>query len=121
MKKGFTLIELLAILALLGVIILVTVPSIISTNKTSQENNYKQFLETVETAAEIYIETHADNYENLKTTYNAVETIPIERLINGDYIDESITNPKTNKTLNEESGSVTVTNENGTLVYTYNS
>lgn len=120
MKKGFTLIELLAILALLGIIILVTVPSIISTNQKSEENNYKQFLATIENATEIYIETHADKYETLKTTHNTKETVQIETLINGDYINSSLTNPRTDKTLSEENGSVTVTNKNGTLTYTYN-
>lgn len=119
MKKGFTLIELLAILALLGVIVLVSVPSIISTNQTSQENNYKQYTSNIENAAEIYVETHADKYETLKTTSGTTETINIETLIDGGYIQGSLTNPKTNEQLSDEAGSVTITNKNGTLVYTY--
>ena len=120
MKKGFTLIELLAILALLGVIILVSVPSIISTNKTSQENNYKQYIANIQNAAEIYIETHAEKYETLKTQNGTTETISIETLIKSDYVKGSLTNPKTNETLSDENGSVTITNQNGKLIYTYN-
>ena len=120
MKKGFTLIELLAILALLGVIVLVSVPSIISTNKTSQENNYNQYLSSVENAAEVYIETHIDKYDTLKTTNGTTETVQTEDLIQSGYIQGSLKNPKTNKTLNEEKGTVTITNDGGTLVYKYN-
>lgn len=120
MKKGFTLIELLAILALLGVIVLVSVPSIISTNKTTQENNYKQYIANIQTATEIYIETHADKYETLKKTNGTTETITTKTLIDGGYIQSSLKNPKTNKTINDEAGSVTITNQNGTLVYEYN-
>lgn len=120
MKKGFTLIELLAILALLGVIILVSVPSIISTNQTSQDNNYKQYIASIQNAAEIYIETHDDNYETLKTTPGTTATIQIEDLIQGDYISGSLKNPKTDETLSEENGTITVTNQDGQLIYTYN-
>lgn len=120
MKKGFTLIELLAILTLLGVIVLVSVPSIISTNKTSQDNNYKQYIANIQNATEIYIETHADKYETLKKTNGTKETITTKTLISGGYIQSSLKNPKTNKTINEEAGSVTVTNQNGTLIYEYN-
>lgn len=119
MKKGFTLIELLAVLALLGVIILVSVPSIISTNKKSQENDYNQYIANIQGAAEVYIETHEEKYEHLKTTYGATASVSIDNLINGGYIKGSIKNPKTNKALSEEAGSVTVTNQNGTLKYNY--
>lgn len=120
MKKGFTLIELLAILALLGVIILVSVPSIISTNKQSEENNYKQFIANIKNAAEIYVETHEETYSALKTTPGVSETIEIEKLIKGNYIKSTLQNPKTEKTISEEKGTITVKNEDGKLVYTYN-
>ena len=56
MEKGFTLIELLAILVILGVITLVAAPAIVSTNKKSLENDYKEFKQTIENAAEIAME-----------------------------------------------------------------
>ena len=119
MKKGFTLIELLAILAILGAIVLVSVPSIVSTNKKSQENNYNQYTETIENAAEIYVETHPDKYATLKTKPGTTVSINTEDLVASGDVQGSLTNPKTNVKLVNEASSVTVKNENGTLIYTY--
>ena len=120
MKNGFTLVELLAILAILGAIVLVSVPSIISTNKKSQEQNYDQYTTNIENATEIYIETHPDRYATLKTTNNTTVTINTEDLVASGVIQGTLTNPKTNVQLINESSSVTVKNQNGTLIYTYN-
>ncbi len=120
MKNGFTLVELLAILAILGAIVLVSVPSIISTNKKSQEQNYDQYTTNIENATEIYIETHPDRYATLKTTNNTTVTINTEDLVASGVIQGTLTNPKTNVQLINEASSVTVKNQNGTLIYTYN-
>ena len=120
MKNGFTLVELLAILAILGAIVLVSVPSIISTNKKSQEQNYDQYTTNIENATEIYIETHPDRYATLKTTNNTTVTINTEDLVASGVIQGTLTNPKTNVQLINEASSVTVKNQNGTLIYTFN-
>ena len=120
MKNGFTLVELLAILAILSAIVLVSVPSIISTNKKSQEQNYDQYTTNIENATEIYIETHPDRYATLKTTHNTTVTINTEDLVASGVIQGTLTNPKTNVQLINEASSVTVKNQNGTLIYTYN-
>ena len=120
MKNGFTLVELLAILAILGAIVLVSVPSIISTNKKSQEQNYDQYTTNIENATEIYIETHPDRYATLKTTNNTTVTINTEDLVASGVIQGTLTNPKTNVQVINEASSVTVKNQNGTLIYTYN-
>ena len=123
MKNGFTLIELLAILVLLGVIVLVSVPSIVSTNKRSQEQNYERYVDNIENAAEIYVETHSDRaeYATLKTTNGRSVTIHTDVLVASGVILGTLRNPITDRPLIEEGGSVTVKNENGTLKYTYSS
>ena len=123
MKNGFTLIELLAILVLLGVIVLVSVPSIVSTNKRSQEQNYERYVDNIENAAEIYVETHSDRaeYATLKTTNGRSVTIHTDVLVASGVIQGTLRNPKTDRPLIEEGASVTVKNENGTLKYTYSS
>ena len=120
MKNGFTLVELLAILAILGAIVLVSVPSIVSTNKRSEENNYNQYKESIENAAEIYVETHPDRFATLKSTNNHTETINTEDLIASGVIQGTLKNPRTNIQLINEASSVTVKNQSGTLIYTYN-
>ena len=119
MEKGFTLVELLAILAILGAIVLVSVPSIVSTNKKSQETNYEQYTNTIENAAEIYVEVHPDRYETLKTVPGTTVTINTEDLVASGVVQGTLTNPKTDVQLINEASSVTVQNKEGTLVYTY--
>lgn len=120
MKNGFTLVELLAILAILGAIVLVSVPSIVSTNKRSEENNYNQYKESIENAAEIYVETHPDRFATLKSVPNTTVTINTEDLVASGVIQGTLKNPRTNIQLINEASSVTVKNQSGTLVYTYN-
>ena len=119
MKKGFTLIELLAILAILGAVILVAVPSIVSTNKKSQENNYNQYTQNIENATEIYVEMHPDRYADLKNTNGQTVNINTEDLVASGVIQGTLTNHKTDVQLINEASYVTVTNQNGTLIYTY--
>lgn len=120
MKKAFTLVELLAIFAILGAIVLVSVPSIVSTNKKSEENNYNQYKESVENAAEIYVETHPDKFANVKFTNGATATINTDDLVASGTIQGTLKNPRTNVQLVNEPSSVTVKNQDGTLIYTYN-
>ena len=119
MKNGFTLVELLAILAILGAIVLVSVPSIVSMNKRSQESNYEQYTQNVENAAELYVETHPDRFETLKTTPGRSEIINSDDLVAGGFIQGTLRNPKTDVQLINEASSVKVQNQSGTLVYTY--
>lgn len=120
MKKGFTLVELLAILAILGAIVLVSVPSIVATNKRSEENNYDQYTASIENAAQIYVEIHPDRFATLKSTNNHTETINTEDLVASGVIQGTLKNPRTNIQLINEASSVTVKNQSGTLIYTYN-
>lgn len=119
MRKGFTLIELLAILTILGIIILVSVPSIMDTNKKSQENDYTEYKHTVEKAAEVYLETHSENFYNVKSTNGSMTSIKSEELVALGYIQGSLQNPKTKVKIIEEASYVEVKNNNGTLEYTY--
>ena len=120
MKKGFTLVELMGILAILGIIILVAVPSLLATNKNSTEMNYREFQNTVNEAAETYIEINGDKYQDLKNNNAATTVIDADTLVNDGLLQSTLTNPETEKSIIEENGSVTVINENGVLKYTYN-
>lgn len=119
MNKGFTLVELLAILTILGIITLVSVPSIVVTNKKSQENNYMQYKKTVENAAEVYVETHPEEFQEVKTIAGTTVNIKTEDLIIAGFIHGTLQNPKTKTKISEEASSVNVKNESGTLKYTY--
>ena len=57
MNKGFTLIELLAILVILSVITLVAVPNVIRNNEHYKDKECEEFMETLTSAAEVYVET----------------------------------------------------------------
>lgn len=120
MKKGFTLVELMGILAILGIIILVAVPSLLATNKNSTEMNYREFQNTVNEAAETYIEINGDKYQDLKNNNAASTVIDVDTLVNEGLLQSGLMNPETEKSITDENGSVTVINENGVLKYTYN-
>ena len=117
MNKGFTLVELLAILVVLGIITLVAVPGVITTNEKSRENDYNEFKKTVENAAEVYVETHIDDYKALKTTNGAQEIIDVDILKEVGLINSNLINPNTGEVV--EGDIIIVSNDNGLLVYEF--
>lgn len=119
MKKGFTLVELLAVLVILGAIVLVSVPSLISTNKASKENEYNEFVTTIENAAEAYVETHPDKYADLKNGVTTSANISTETLVAAGTVEGNMVNPKTGNRIINEASSVNVKNNSGVLTYTY--
>lgn len=119
MKKGFTLVELLAVLVILGAIVLVSVPSLISTNKASKENEYNEFMTTIENAAETYVEIHPDKYADLKNGVTSSATISTETLVSSGVVEGNMVNPKTGNRIINEASSVNVQNSSGVLTYTY--
>ena len=127
MKKGFTLVELMAIIVLLSVILLVSVPSIISSNKAAREENYKKFVETIEDAAETYLELHPEEFKELKSALYATNEITVTAeikvsdLIKDGLISGTTLNPKTDKKISSENSKVIVKNEDNELKYTYES
>lgn len=119
-KKGYTLVELLAVLALMAAILLVAVPSIAKQFAGIEENNYTQFKQNIFLAAESYINSNP-NAADVVTLKENGKTICIatENLIRGGWIKSTLTNPKTDKKLAEQTSSIQVKNENGEYKYTY--
>lgn len=122
-RKGYTLVELLAVLALMAAILIVAVPSIAKQFAGIEENKYTQFKQNIFLAAESYINSNpnAAAVVNLKNEDASKRIICIDTtdLITGGWIKSSLSNPKTNKQLKEQTSSIQVKNENGEYKYTY--
>lgn len=129
MKNGFTLIELLGVIVILGLILVVAMPSLIESNKNAAINEQEDFENTIKIATKDYINScanidyclnkHSDAFENLFST-NMTINIQAKELVDSGFLKENFKNPKTNKTVNEESKTITITNNSGNLTITYN-
>ena len=115
MKKGFTLIELLAVIVILGVITLVTVPNIINTNKKSVDNEYKEFKQTIENAAETYVELRPEYKESISGS----KEINVKDIVDAGLLNENMINPKTGKEIGKADYIVTVTKSGNNLEYEF--
>ena len=115
MKKstGFTLIELLGVLVVIGLIGIVSFVTISNTVKRTSDKDYENFKENLYLSTETYIETN--NVE-----INSEEVISIQTLISEGFIKDNIKNPKTNKSILNDSIKVTPnTDQNGNVEYSY--
>lgn len=54
-RKGFTLVEALAIVVILGMLLTIMIPNVNNLIKINQENNKKQLIESIKSAAKLYI------------------------------------------------------------------
>lgn len=116
-KKAFTLVEILAVIIIIGVLSLLIVPVAIGIIEDSKNKAYDMQLKNIENAARGYIaekSTAISELENTGGTY----TITLGFLIEEGYIDEPITNPKTNINFNYDTTTILVTKRaNGTYKY----
>lgn len=116
-KKAFTLVEILAVIIIIGVLSLLIVPVAIGIIEDSKNKAYDMQLKNIENAARGYIaekSTAISELENTGGTY----TITLGFLIEEGYIDEPITNPKTNLNFNYDTTTILVTKRaNGTYKY----
>ncbi|MBQ9181683.1 MAG: type II secretion system protein [Bacilli bacterium] len=115
MKKraGFTLIELLGVLVVIGLIGIVSFVTISNTVKRTSDKDYENFKENLYLSTETYIETN--NVE-----INSEEVISTQTLISEGFIKDNIKNPKTNKSILNDSIKVTPnTDQNGNVEYSY--
>lgn len=81
MKKGFTLTELLVVIAIIGILSVIAVPSIMLINKNINERNYKNKIDLIESAAELY----ATNKPEIFNGHLEVK-VYVADLINADYL-----------------------------------
>lgn len=118
MKKGFTLIELLGIILVLGLIVAFTVPSIMKTLKNSDDKEYENFLKTVSMASETYYQSNDKicNFQSENICY-----FDAKKLIESGLIDETLINPRTNKSIQSSDMIVVKKNEDGSLNYNFSS
>jgi len=105
-NKGFTLIELVAIVLVIAAIFLVSFPSLLNLSKKDEEKKYDSMVETLCLAGETYIYNNESDFKNLMVVDNKIEIVISELVIN-EMVKKDTTNPKTNKSV-----------ENDKLIYT---
>lgn len=77
-KKGFTLIELLVVIVILIVIMAIAIPSVTSSIERSKDKQKQQVIKIVETAAELYCDSHRNSCTS--------NSITIKTLIDNKYL-----------------------------------
>lgn len=118
-KNGFTLVELMGILVILGILLIFTVPTITKTLKGSQENDQKEYEETVCSAAKTYISMNKEisPYDAFSESANGNVSISIKtKLIDEGYLADNIKNPTTKAT---PTGNVTVRKASGKITCSF--
>lgn len=83
-KKGFTLIELLAVIALLSVLAVGAISIIVKAMKNSKEKAKFIAAQDIVELASAYMEA------------NSTDSVSIKRLIEKNYLDPDLINPRTN-------------------------
>lgn len=110
-KKGFTLVEMLGVIVLLSVLVLITYTGITTMNKRSKENEWNDYKKTVYMASETYVNT-----KNIQV--NGDIYINISDLLNENYLDNVVENPKSKK--QEYNAKIKVTKDQaGVLIFEY--
>jgi len=96
-KGGFTIIELIVSIALISMLSTILAVVIIKKMREVKDTTYNVLMESIQIAAEDY----ATNNEALLTSYaeNDWVKIPLSTLIENNYFEEELTNPKTKKEL----------------------
>ena len=95
-KNGFTLIELLAVIVVLSIILVIATSSVIKNiNDSRAKAKYIAAKEIVDIAS-AYIETETDGiYIETETDGIDKECVKVKDLIDKDYLEKDVTNPKT--------------------------
>ena len=116
MKKGFTLIELLGIVIVIGLIVAFVVPSIMRTNKTSDNLEYENFLNTLSMATETYYQS---NKGICDFSTNDVCYVQVGELISAKLIEVTLINPKTKTQIASTDVVIISRDDSGVLTYEY--
>lgn len=83
-KKGFTLVELLAVIIILCITVTIVVVQVDKNIKDVNEFGNERQIESIESAAMIYVEDYRNSLTNIET--KKVDTVSIENLINSGLI-----------------------------------
>ena len=108
-NKGFTLIELVAIVLVIAAIFMVSFPSLLNLSKKDEEKKYNSMVESLCLAGKTYIYSNENDFNNVIIPNNKIE-IGVNELMVNEIVKYDITNPKTNKSV-----------ENDKLIYTVQS
>ena len=92
--KGFTLAELLGIIVILAVIALIAITSITNTMKESKEDLYNLQIDNIIVGAKNWASSHV--FELPENDGESI-SLTLEELKKLGFVDEDITNPKTNE------------------------
>lgn len=93
-NKGFTLAELLGVLIVLAVIALISITSITNTMKENKEELYNIQIENIIFGAKNWASSHV--FEMPENDGESI-TLTLEQLKQAGFVEEDITNPKTNE------------------------
>ena len=93
-NNGFTLVELLGVIIILGVIALISITSISNTMKESKESLYNQQIDNIIVGAKTWASSHV--FELPENDGESI-TLTLEQLKKDGFVEDDITNPKTNE------------------------
>lgn len=99
--KGFTLVELLVTIVLLGVIGAIVIYNMTSVSNSSKDTDYERFIAQVKSAASVYADMNQDAFNQLYVN-KAFIYVTVGQLIDGGYLDDTLTNPYTNKVIDRK-------------------
>ena len=98
-KKGFTLTELLAVIIIIGVILLIALPRILGLISNESETISKTMEDVILRAGELYVHDNSDNFPEAEGNSYCV---PFEKLIEKDYLTDSLTDPVSNEKISTD-------------------
>lgn len=113
--KGFTLVELLAIIIILGIISILSYGAIAKMLENSEKQDYERFLKDLYLTTENYIELNRNQFPELNQDGNI--TISIQTLLDQGYFKKTPVNPKTKKTIEQDT--IIVTSKDKILTFEY--
>lgn len=118
LKKGFTLVELLGIFTIIAIIMLISVPIISGMFKKSEEQKYETFKNNAYLSAESYINDNMKDYPEMQTVGGYVY-ITFKQLIQNNYMNSTVYDPKTNQTADKELDYTVVATVLSNYTYSY--
>lgn len=93
-KKGFTLVELIAVIILISLIATIAIVPISKILKDSKEDIYKAQVSQIILAAQNWVSDHPMELPPYIESANNKVEMTIDELINQEYLDDDVINPK---------------------------
>lgn len=118
-NKGFTLVELIVVIILLGIVGTVVVYNMTSVSNTSKDTEYKRFIASVKSAANVYADMNPEAFDDLYVTRSYIY-IKIDELIKAGLLDENLVNPYTGEKVKpNDLIKANLDGESGAIVFEY--